>query len=89
MIIRLADTTEIDTDRDLSPEERHILQKLLCYKHFVGSVDEFRDKKATAFRVGWNNSGPIRESETMAKVAMQLEHELKVRLDTPSPASHQ
>lgn len=80
MIIRLTDTTEIDTDRDLSPEERHILQKLLCYKHFVSSVAEFREKKETAFRVGWNNSGPIRESEAMAKVAGRLETDLQVRL---------
>ena len=80
MIIRLADNTEIDTDRDLSSEERHILQKLLCYKHFVNSVAEFREKKETAFRVGWNNSGPIRESEAMARVAIQLEKDLQVRL---------
>jgi len=80
MIIRLADTIEIDTDRDLSPEERHILQKLLCYKHFVSSVAEFREKKETAFRVGWNNSGPIRESATMARVAVQLEQDLLNRL---------
>jgi len=80
MIISLADTTEIDTDRDLSPEERHILQKLLCYKHFVSSVAEFREKKETAFRVGWNNSGPIRESETMARLAVQLEQDLLNRL---------
>lgn len=79
MIIRLTDTTEIDTDRDLSPEERHILQKLLCYKYFVSSVAEFRLKKETAFRVGWNNSGPIRESQTMARVAAQLEEDLQVR----------
>jgi len=80
MIIHLDDTTEIDTDRDLSSEERHILQKLLCYKHFVGSVAEFREKKETAFQVGWNNSGPIRESAAMARVAVQLEKDLQDRL---------
>jgi hypothetical protein len=82
MIILLADNSEIDTERDLSSAEKHILQKLLCYKFFVGSVAEFRQKKETAFRVGWNDSGPVRESATMAKVAEQLETELLLRLQT-------
>lgn len=81
MLIELPDQSTIDTDRDLSSEERHILQKLLCYKHFVGSVAEFRDKKAVAFRVGWNNSGPISERPVMAKVAEKLEEDIRLRLE--------
>jgi hypothetical protein len=80
MIIPLADNSEIDTERDLSSAEKHILQKLLCYKFFVGSVAEFRQKKETAFRVGWNDSGPVHESATMVRVAEQLEMELRLRL---------
>ncbi|MGB3223776.1 MAG: hypothetical protein WBB23_13315 [Desulforhopalus sp.] len=80
MIISLADNSEIDTERDLSSAEKHILQKLLCYKVFVGSVAEFRQKKETAFRVGWNDSGSVRESTIMAKVVEQLETELRLRL---------
>jgi len=80
MIIRLADNSEIDTDRDLSSAERHILQKLLCYKFYVGSVEEFRQKKERAFRVGWSDSGPVRETPVMARVAEQLEAELLRRL---------
>ena len=80
MIIPLADNSEIDTERDLNSAEKHILQKLLCYKVFVGSVAEFRQKKEIAFRVGWNDSGPIRESDIMARVADQLESELHLRL---------
>jgi hypothetical protein len=80
MIIRLADNSEIDTERDLVSAEKHILQKLLCYKVFVGSIAEFRQKKAAAFRVGWNNSGPVHESTAMARVAEQLEAELRLRL---------
>lgn len=80
MIIRLADNSEIDTERDLSSAEKHILQKLLCYKFYVGSMEEFRQKKKTAFRVGWNDSGPVHESPAMARVAEQLEAELRLRL---------
>ena len=49
MIIKIDNKTEIDTDRDLSPEERHVLQKLLCYKAVVDSLDEFCQKKNTAY----------------------------------------
>lgn len=80
MIINLADNSEIDTERDLSSAEKHILQKLLCYKVYVASVAEFRQKKETAFRVGWNDSGPVHESATMTRVAEQLEAELRLRL---------
>jgi hypothetical protein len=84
MIIHLSDHSEIDTERDLHAEEKHILQKLLCYKYFVGSVAEFRQKKEAAFRVGWNDSGPVRESATMARIAEQLEAELRLRLENPA-----
>ena len=80
MNIRLADNSEIDTERDLSSAEKHILQKLLCYKVYAQSVAEFRQKKEKAFRVGWNESGPVRETPIMAKVAEQLEAELRLRL---------
>ena len=80
MIIELSNHPTVDTDRDLSSEERHILQKLLCYVHFVGSVAEFREKKAKAFQVGWDNSGPVSERPVMAKVAEKLEQDIRLRL---------
>lgn len=80
MIIKIDNTTEIDTDRDLSSEERHILQKLFGWKTLVDSVAQFRQKKESALFVGWNNSGPVRESEALALVIQQLEKELRLRL---------
>ena len=80
MIIQLTEYKAVDTDLELSPEERHILQKLLCYVYFAGSIEEFREKKTKAFVVGWNNSGPIRESEIMGQIAEQLERTLDKRL---------
>ncbi len=80
MIIKIDSTTEFDTDRDFSSAERHILQKLLGWKALVNSIDQFRQKKESAFGVGWNNSGPIRESKTMALVVQHLEKELHLRL---------
>ncbi|MFV0437768.1 MAG: hypothetical protein ACK5PS_10320 [Desulfopila sp.] len=80
MIIYLADHTEVDTDRDLCAEERHILQKLLGYVQFADSLGQFRTKKKAAFLSGWNNSGPVQESPLMARIALQLEHDLLARL---------
>ncbi len=80
MIIKLENSSDIDTDRDLSAEERHILQTLFGWKSLVDSVKQFREKKELAFRTGWNESGPIRETKTMSLVVQQLEKELRLRL---------
>jgi len=80
MLIHLDDNTAVDTDLDLSAEERHVLQKLLCYKAFVDSLEEFCRKKEQAYAVGWNNSGPIRESKALANVVKQMEKELEAKL---------
>ncbi len=80
MIIQIDNNTEVDTDRDLTSEERHILQKLLGWKTMVDSVEQFQQKKKSALAVGWNNSGPIRETRTLALVIQKLEKELRTRL---------
>ena len=46
----------------------------------VDSVAQFRKKKESALNVGWNNSGPIRETKAMTLVCQQLEKELRLRL---------
>lgn len=80
MLIHIDNNTEIDTDRDLSAEERHILQKLFGWKTMVNSMEQFRQKTKSALFVGWNNSGPIRESRALALVIQQMENELRLRL---------
>ncbi len=80
MIIRIDSNTEIDTDRDLTAAERHILQKLFGWKTLVNTVAQFRQKKESALRVGWNNSGPIRETKALALVIKHLEKDLCLRL---------
>ncbi len=80
MIIRIDKHTTVDTNRDLSAAERHILQKLFGWKTMVLSVAEFRKKKKSALIAGWNNSGPVRETRTLALVIKQLENEIHLRL---------
>ena len=85
MLIHLDNNTDIDTDRDLNSEERHVLQKLLCYKVYVDSLEQFREKKEKAYAVGWNNSGPIRESKALKQIVQQMEKDLKLRLKNDTP----
>lgn len=80
MIISIDNGVDVDTDV-LSSEERHILQKLLCYKVIVNSLSEFRENTDRAFTKGWNDSGPVRKSETLVKVIQQMEKDLLLRLD--------
>lgn len=80
MIIQIDSNTEVDTESDLSSEERHILQKLFGWKTMVDSVEQFQQKIKSALAVGWNNSGPIRETRALALVIQKLEKELRLRL---------
>lgn len=79
MIIQ-TNSKNIDTDRDLSPEERHVLQKLFCWRSIVDSLEEFREKTKLALQTGWNDSGPVRETTNLKLVIQQLEEEVQQRL---------
>lgn len=79
MIITTDTGNTIDT-ADLSPEERHVLQKLFAWNTLVASLDQFRDKKNQALAAGWNHSGPIRETRALSQVIQHLENQVKERL---------
>ena len=71
----------IDTDRDLSAPERHILQKLFLWESMAGSLKEFREKKGLALEKGWNHSGPISESQFLKSITKDLERKVRARLE--------
>ncbi|MBW1785947.1 MAG: hypothetical protein JRK53_04910 [Deltaproteobacteria bacterium] len=71
----------IDTDRDLSAPERHILQKLFLWESMAGSLKEFREKKREALEKGWNHSGPISENQFLKSITKDLERKVRARLD--------
>jgi hypothetical protein len=82
MIITTQSGQQFDTDRDLTPEERHILQKLFLWESMASSVAEFREKKAAAISKGWNNSGPVRQSTALKRILSDLEAKVAHRLKT-------
>ncbi len=83
MIITTKSGRSFDSDRDLSAPERHILQKLFIWVSFVSSTEAFRQKKEEALQKGWNNSGPIQESEALRIIFDDLEEKVSLRLNQP------
>lgn len=84
MIITIDNNTEIDTDTDLGPAERHVLQKLFGWKSMVDSVAGFQEKTALALHDGWNNTGPVARSPKLDLVIRKLEEEVHDRFNVPS-----
>ncbi len=80
MIITTNHGKTIDTAKDLTSEERHILQKLFAWKAVADSLTQFREIKERAMQVGWNNSGPVQESRNLKIIIQHLEKELILRL---------
>ncbi len=79
MIIRTDSGHPIDT-ADLSPEERHVIQKLLAWMTLVDSMDQFCQKKEQALAAGWNDSGPVRETRALTRIIQHLEKQVRQRL---------
>jgi len=82
MIITTKNGESFDTENDLTPPERHILQKLFLWKSMATSLHQFRQKKEEALQKGWNNSGPLNESLAIRKITADLEEKVLNRLNT-------
>jgi len=80
MIISTRDGQSFDTEKDLVAAERHILQKLFLWESMATSLDQFREKKDEALLRGWNDSGPIDESNILKGIITDLEARVCIRL---------
>ena len=80
MIINTVDNKTIDTEADLTSEERHVLQKLFLWESLAASVEQFREEKKNALLKGWNCSGEISESPALRSIINHLEKKLISRL---------
>jgi hypothetical protein len=80
MIITTEDGKSVDTEKDLSAPERHILQKLFAWESLATSVEQFNEKKEEAFRKGWNNSGPVNGGDSIKSIIRDLEKQVMARL---------
>jgi len=82
MIITTKTGQQFDTNQDLTSGERHVLQKLFLWESMASSVQEFREKKKAALSKGWNNSGPVVQSEALKRIILDLEAKVAFRLKT-------
>ncbi|MBI5605559.1 MAG: hypothetical protein HY879_19690 [Deltaproteobacteria bacterium] len=82
MILTTRSGKSFDTERDLTAPERHILQKLFIWENMAVSLEAFRQKTKEAFRKGWNQSGPVQESQAMKAIVADLEEKVILRLST-------
>ena len=82
MIITTKDGHSFDTNQDLTASERHVLQKLFLWESMASSLQEFKEKKKAALSKGWNNSGPVQQSEALKKIIRHLEAKVALRLKT-------
>ena len=82
MIINTSDGKMIDSEKDLTSEERHVLQKLFLWESLAVSVEQFREEKKNAFLKGWNCSGEISESPALRSIINHLEKKLILRLSS-------
>lgn len=80
MIIRTPDGDSYDTAKDLTAPERHILQKLFLWESMAPSVEEFARQAAIALHKGWNNSGPIKETQAFKLIIKSLEKKVESRI---------
>ncbi|MDY6973037.1 MAG: hypothetical protein SV775_11995 [Thermodesulfobacteriota bacterium] len=82
MIITTKRGHSIDTEKDLTAPERHVLQKLFAWEKHATSFEQFMEKKKEALNRGWNNSGPITESPVLRSITDDMEKKVIVRLRT-------
>ena len=80
MIITTEDGKSVDTEKDLSAPERHILQKLFAWESLAATVEQFNEKKDEAFLKGWDDSGPVNEGDALKSIIRDLKKQLIARL---------
>ena len=84
MIISTKSGQSFDTEKDLTAAERHILQKLFAWEAMATSLEQFKEKKKEAVLKGWNNSGPVKESDALKAITSDMVKKVKARLDRGS-----
>ena len=86
MIIVCDNNRQVDTAR-LSPEDRHIIQKLMAWETLVPSMAVFREKTAAALETGWNGSGPVSPTSDLTLVISALTKKVRDRLKSADPGN--
>ena len=85
MIIKTSTGKTLDTERDLTAAERHVVQKLLAWESLVASRGQFMQKKTDALLRGWDQSGPLTEGPALKAIIKDIEKRVAKRLEGSRP----
>ncbi|MFH1091651.1 MAG: hypothetical protein V1742_08775 [Pseudomonadota bacterium] len=77
MIYRLSDGRTVDTERELSFEERNFIQKMLIYKHLKMSLAEFRQRWREVANPVWKGPSILDNPTPAARIILDLEARIK------------
>jgi hypothetical protein len=80
MLFTTRDGNTFDTERDLTSQERHILQKLFLWETMASGIEAFREKAKAAILAGWNKSGPVNPSPALKTIIDELEKRVLERV---------
>lgn len=75
----------VDTERDLSDAERHVMMKLMLWENLGLEKDEYQRRREDALLNGWNNQGAVSQSAALKAVGDDLAQRLAVRHGARGP----
>jgi hypothetical protein len=76
MIYSLPDGAQIDTDRQLTFEERNFLQKMMIYEHVGFGLEEFRARWRTAGNPVWKGPDTLENPGPAVRIILDLERKI-------------
>ncbi len=79
MIYELASGQRIDTNRELSFEERNFVQKLVIYEYLGFSLTEFQKRWRKDGNPIWRGEETLKNPTPAVKIILDLERKIKAK----------
>jgi len=77
MIYKLANGETIDTSKDLTFDERNLVQKMLIYEYMNVSLEEFQRRWRTPSCPIWRGRATLSAPSPAARILLDLEAKIK------------
>jgi len=81
MIYRTRSGEDIDTARQLTFEERNLVQKMMIFQHLGLTLEEFRARWRTQNSPVWKGRATLERPGPAVRIILDLEQRLKAGLD--------
>jgi len=77
MIYKLAGGETIDTSKDLTFDERNLVQKMLIYEYMNVTLEEFQRRWRTPSCPAWRGQATLADPGPAARILLDLEAKIK------------